>query len=594
MRQREHRVFALLTLALARISSRPMRKIALATSALTLALGAHALVDLPTAHAGGFELSGVGTRGLGRGGAFAARVDDSLALALNPAMLADADAQIVLNATLTIWDACVTRSGGYAAPGALPGESYAGGGSIFGTPGEGPFEASTWADQAFPRVCNGGMPQVGPQIMANVRLTDELGMGFGIVAPNGTGTARWGNSDGTVMVNGQRLPNPARYMVTEQDLILFFPSVGIGYRPFDWLRVGLTLQWGIALVNFTNYVNSGTAATGTPATPGFEDPSADIRTRLINAIDPFVPAGIFSVHLIPHENFELMVSGRISDAIGGVLEAQGEIQLTTGAFGTGADGSYVPTTSTIQNARLHAGQPFQFTLAMRYADRIRSRHYQRTVEEAVTGQIDDAMQNENFDIELDVVYEQLSQVTDFVVNMPAGSSAVLTTGGPGGGSTSVPIPSPLPLPHGWSDVLTLRLGGDVNVIPGTLAVRAGASFEIPVDNRYRNYLINDFISGWRLGLHAGGTFRIERFDISLAYGFFLGETVNVTPADARYRQINALQMEGVCPAVGTTYNPANPVVSSNCYPGGFGGVANAGRFEQMHHMISLGASYHFE
>ncbi len=568
-----------------------MRKIALATTALTLALGAHALGDLhSTAHAGGFEVSGVGTRGMGRGGAFAARVDDSLALALNPAMLADADAQILLNASLTVWDACVTRSGNFSGNDTM-GETYAGGGSVFGTD-EGPFNPSTWADQPFPRICNSGAPQIAPQIMANVRLTDELGMGFGIVAPNGTGTARWGNSDGTTMVNGQRLPTPVRYMVTEQDLLLFFPSVGIGYRPFDWLRIGLTLQWGIGIINFTNYTNSGTAAQGAPGTAGFEDPSADIRTRL-SVIDPFVPAGIFSVHLIPHENFEVMVSGRISDSIGGALDAQGTLELTTGAFGTGADGSYVPTASTIQNTRLSAGQPFQFTLAMRYADRIRPRHYQRTVGEAVAGQIDDSMQNENFDLELDVVFEQLSQVTDFVVTMPTGSSGMLRTGGPAGSTSSVPIPTPLPIPHGWSDVLTLRLGGDVNPIPGTLAVRAGVSFELPVDNRYRNYLQNDFISGWRLGLHAGGTVRIERFDISLAYGFFLGETVNVTPADARFRQINALQMEGVCPATGPTYSAASPVTATNCYPGGFGGVVNAGRYEQMHHILTLGASYHF-
>lgn len=575
-----------------------MRKIALATTALTLALGAHALGDLhSTAQAGGFEVSGVGTRGMGRGGAFAARVDDSLALALNPAMLADADAQILLNASLTVWDACVTRSGNYAPE---LGNTYAGGGSIFG-PDDGSVNPSTWADQAFPRVCNGGAPQIAPQIMANVRLTDELGMGFGIVAPNGTGTARWGNSDGTVTVNGQRLPTPVRYMVTEQDLLLFFPSVGIGYRPFDWLRIGLTLQWGIGIINFTNYTNSGTAAQGAPATPGFEDPSSDIRTRL-SVIDPFVPAGIFSVHLIPHENFEIMVSGRISDSIGGALDAQGHIELQTGTFGTSADGSYVPTISRIENVRLSAGQPFQFTLAMRYADRIRSRSYQRTVEEALAGQVDDAMRNENFDIELDVVFEQLSQVTDFVVNMPAGSSGVLQPGG-GAMAMPVPIPAPLPIPHGWSDVMTLRLGGDVNAIPGTLAVRAGVSFEIPVDNRYRNYLQNDFISGWRLGLHAGGTVRIERFDISLAYGFFLGETVNVTPADARFRQINALNSDGICqipqtppepPINDPMYDPSRPVTARGCYPNGFGGVVNAGRYEQMHHILTIGASYHFD
>lgn len=565
-----------------------MRKIALATLALCSALAAHAFGEFSTARAGGFEVSGVGTRGLGRGGAFSARVDDSLALALNPAMLADADAQILLNASLTVWDACVTRSGNYAG-GAPPGETYLGGGTIFAS-GDGPSNPSTWADQPFPRVCNGGMPQIVPQIMANVRLTDELGLGFGIVAPNGTGTARWGNSDGTVTVNGQRLPTPVRYMVSEQDLLLFFPSLGVGYRPFDWLRVGLTLQWGVGIIDFVNYTNSGTAASGSPGTLN-EDPSSDIRTRL-SVVDPFVPAGILSVHVIPHDNFEIMISGRISDAVGGVLPASGSLQLTTGAYGTDADGSYVPTTTTISNAALHAGQPLQFTLAMRYADRIRPRTYRRTADEALAGHIDDAMRNENFDLELDVVYEQLSQVTDFVVNMPMGSQVALRTGGPAGSTSMAPIPAPLPIPHGWSDVVTLRLGGDVNVIPEVLAVRAGVSFEAPVDGRFRNYLQNDFVGGWRLGLHAGGTVRIDRFDVSLAYGFFLGETVDVSAADARFRQINALQMAGVCPE-SAVYDAARPVVSRNCYPGGFGSVVNAGRYEQMHHIVSLGAQYHF-
>jgi hypothetical protein len=251
----------------------------------------------------------------------------------------------------------------------------------------------------------------------------------------------------------------------------------------------------------------------------------------------------------------------------------------------------VPTTTTVQGASLHAAQPFQVTLAMRYADRIRPRSYRRTAEQALAGRIEDGLQNENFDIELDVVYEQLSQVTDFVVTTPAGSSAQLRTGGPAGSTNTVPIPSPLPIPHGWSDLLTLRLGSDVNVIPGTFAARAGASFEIPVDDRYKRYLQNDFIGGWRLGLHAGATLRVERFDISIAYGFFLGETVNVT--DPRVRQINALDNEGVC-ADSATYDPARPVTSRGCYPNGFGSIVNGGQYAQMFHAVSLGATYHFE
>lgn len=564
-----------------------LEKLLFVTTAVSLALGAQALAAPSTALAGGFELSGTGTRGMGRAGAFSARVDDSLALALNPAALADADSQVLLNVSLMVWDACVTRAGTYGGSGD-PEDFYTGGGTIF-APGDGE-DPSLWAAAAFPRVCNGGMPQIVPQIMANVRVTNDFGIGFGLIAPNGLGTARWGNDDGTVTVNGQRLPTPVRYMVTSQDLMLFFPSIGFGYRPFDWLSVGLTLQWGIGIIDFVNYTNSGTAASGAPGTVA-DDPSADIRTHL-NVVDPFVPAGILSLHFTPIDALDIVVSARISDSVGGVLPAQGSIELTTGIYGRDDDISYVPTNARIENTTLSAGQPFQVSLALRYADRIRPRRHLRTASQVLTGAIEDSMTDENFDLELDVVYEQLSQVTDFVVTMPAGSSGVLRTGGASGSSTSVPIPTPLPIAHGWSDLMTFRLGSDINVVPGTFALRAGASFELPVDDKYRRYLQNDFIGGWRLGLHAGATLRVDRFDISLAYGFFLGETIDVSASDANLRQINATRSEGVC-ASGSGYDASQPVTSTGCYPSGFGSVVNAGRYEQMHHAISLGANYHF-
>lgn len=555
-----------------------MRRAVVGTLLTGLAIGAQA-ASAGTVHAGGFEMSGVGTRGMGRGGAIAARSDDALALALNPAMLADVDSQILLNVHALVWDACVQRDGTY--DGGATGDNYTGGGTIFAA-GDG-AQPSTWAESAFPRVCNSAAPQIVPQVMASVRLSDDLGMAFGIVAPNGSGTAQWGSDSGTVSSNGQLLPTPTRYALTGQDLLLFFPSVGFGYRPFDWLRVGLTLQWGVGIISFTNYTNSGTAASGSTGTFN-EDPSSDIRTQL-NVVDPFVPAGILSVHVSPTDNFDLMVSGRISDAIGGVADASGTLELTTGAYGTGASGSYVPTTTTIQGATLHAGQPFQFTLAARYADRIRPRAHRRTEAQALAGHIEDGMRNENWDLELDVVYEQLSQVTDFVVTVPGGTSARLVDGD--NTSINVPVPTPLPIPHGWSDVVTTRLGGDVNVIPETLALRAGVSFELPVDSRYRQYITQDFIGGWRLGLHAGATVRLGRFDLSAAYGFFLGETVQTQ--NANYRFINATSSAaGTCPYTGT------PVTSTGCYPQGFGSVVNAGSYSQVFHALSIGAVYHFE
>ena len=529
------------------------------------------------AHAGGFELSGVGTRGMGRAGANAASVDDSLALALNPALLADIDTQVTLNAHLVVWDACVQRSGTYGNPdGTGMSGDYAGGASIFGDDGNG--TPSPYAGTAFPRVCNSGAPQIVPQIMANVRLTEDVGIGFGIIAPNGVGSARFGGDDGTVTANGMRLPTPTRYMVAAEDLLLFFPSIGVGYRPFDWLSVGLTLQWGVGIISFTNYVNPGSGAS-IPGTIS-EDPSSDIRARF-NVTDAFVPAGILSLHFTPHDNLDIMVSGRISDSIGGVVQATGDINVTTGVYGTGSDLSYVPTQSTISGASLQAGQPFQFTLGARYADRVRPRRDVNGHRHA------DSLHDENWDIELNLVYEQLSQVQDFVVSSPAGSSTTLQPGG-GAAPVVVPLPNPIPLPHGWSDLLTMRLGGDVNVIPDQFALRAGVSFELPVDQRYRRYASNDFIAGWRFGAHVGASLRVDSFDFSLAYGFFLGETVNNTGV-ANLRQVNALGSSGTCAGTPT----GQPVAQSGCYPNGFGSVVNGGIFSQMFHAVSLGATYRF-
>ena len=241
----------------------------------------------------------------------------------------------------------------------------------------------------------------------------------------------------------------------------------------------------------------------------------------------------------------------------------------------------MPTQSTISGASLQAGQPFQFTLGARYADRVRPRRDVNGHRHA------DSLHDENWDLELNLVYEQLSQVQDFVVSSPAGSSTTLQPGG-GAAPVVVPLPNPIPLPHGWSDLLTMRLGGDVNVIPDQFALRAGVSFELPVDQRYRRYASNDFIAGWRFGAHVGASLRVDSFDFSLAYVFFLGETVNNTGV-ANLRQVNALGSSGTCAGTPT----GQPVAQSGCYPNGFGSVVNGGIFSQMFHAVSLGATYRF-
>lgn len=541
------------------------------------------------AHAGGFEFSGAGTRPLGRGGAFAARADDPLALLFNPAMLADLpDSQIHLSAGIGFLDACVQRSGTYGS--SLVGGST-GAPTIFDSPGGNP---DAWTANPFQRICNGGPPQILPQLVANVHLADDFALAFGILAPNGVGASQWGNGNGTVNYAGDTTgnalrPSPTRYAPVDANLLLFSPSVGFGWRPVEWFRVGLTLQWGIGIISFTNYTNAGT---------GGEDPSGDIRTQL-SVVSPFVPAGILTMHFVPHESLDIVIGGRISDSVGGAVPATGDLTLTTSAYGNPADPtSAQPQSTTIHGTTLHSGQPWQFWAGFRYGHRLRPRHYTRPGDARLRPGPDDPMADELFDVELDVVYEYNQQVTDFVVRNPAGASAAIRPAGcaPGDASclVSIPVPSTLPLAHGWSDNLVFRLGGDANVIPGFLTFRAGGSFELPLSRGFVQWMTNDFMQGWRIGLHAGATIRIDNhFDLSIAYAHIFSETIQIDSGN--YRLVAATGANGACTgAGGTAYDPNQPVVSRGCFPNGFGSVINNGTYTQEFNVASISGTYHFD
>jgi long-chain fatty acid transport protein len=529
-----------------------------------------ALLAPGRASAGGFEFAAAGTRPLGRGGAFAARADDPMAIVYNPAMLADLpDTQLMLNSHVVLWDACVQRVGTYGDHASSPGETHR-----FGGPSG---VDDTWLSERFPRVCNSGRPGPVPALLASIRLLPELGLAFGITAPSGLDNSRW-DDDGGVQTAGGLRPSPLRYALSEQDVVLFHPSVGVGYRPVDWIRIGLTFQWGIAIVRSVSFAS----------TEGNEHPFYDLRTEL-QANDFFVPAGILSVHLRPHPNFDVMLSGRISDAVGGATEAGGHLAVTANYFST--DPELPPAPNRVENVQLRAGQPWTFALGLRYADRIRPRSWERGFEAAVRGVVDDAMYSEHFDVELDLVYEMNSQVGDYVITLPAGATVCVENCQPGapGAPLRVPLPVRQPSPRGWSDTLAIRVGGDWNVVPGTFAARAGFHTEFPLAQS--RYMIQDNIQSVRIGFHLGATLRIERFDISFAYAHIV--QLETTIDDANFRQVAASAMQGQCEGA-PDYDPGRPVASRGCYPSGFGPVVNAGTYSGSFNVFSLGASYHFE
>jgi len=517
-----------------------------------------------TAFAGGFELPGEGgARGLGRGGAFYARVDDPMALSLNPANLADGSGiQIYATGGITTFDGCFQRAGTYADTDNVIGL----GPSIFATD---PLDASTWTEflsESYPEACNGSPLGPALNLAATWRILPELGVGLGILTPNGVGSSQWVPDTERYTTPGGPagiLPPPTRYILLEQDQLILYPSIGVAYRPVPWFRFGATFQWGIGIFDFTSV---------TVRQPG-QDPASDILSKL-HASDAFIPAGIFSAHFVPHDNMDVMLGFRISDAI----EASGETTLETGAYGAGVPGSIPGPTPNVNDplldTKVHAGQPWEVRLGLRYAHRITPRPEDPEEISRLSGRTEDAMSNEWFDIELDAIYLINKDVTDLSLDIPTGAQATFSEVQADGTVTDMPLnlPEEINLPHQWNDQWLLRLGGDFNAIPGLASLRLGFSFETSAyesggvfSNRdAKRYVGLDFIPGMRFGIHAGLTVRISLVDVSLAYAHIFQETIQVT--NPGLRQVSAVTPE-------------------------LGEITNGGTFTADYNMLQLGLNF---
>jgi len=490
------------------------------------------------AHAGGFDYTAPGTRALGRGGAFFARADDPMALLYNPANLSIlSGAQLSLNAHVAFYSACADRSG--RARDNINVEDV----SRFGN-----TEVDPWPDRDLPEVCNEGPPAPSPDLIFTLRLTPELGIGAGVFTPTAIGHTVWGDMDTLATADGS-MPLPTRYALLEEQLLIFYPTIGAGYSPVPWLRFGAALQWGIGLFYFDTMT--------VPAAAG-EHPAQDIESKL-NVNDLFIPAAVVSVAFVPHDNLDIMLGFRWVDAI----RAGGRVELNSGVYGNGQPMSTNPTSVEYSGVSFEAPQPWQASLGVRYADRISARPRDHASVERLSGRVEDSMANERWDVELDAVYEVGSLVDEFVIDLPAGLVPVDFVDS---GVTDFPLPSQIRLPHHWKDQLSLRLGGDWNVMPGMFALRLGASFETRgIDPKYAQI---DFLPAMRIGVHAGFTLRLGRWDLSFAYAHLFQETIDVPASEAGLPQICA----------GCTR--------------GEGAIINAGSYTAGFDIFSLAATWH--
>jgi hypothetical protein len=483
-----------------------------------------------------------------------ARADDPSVMVRNPALLADLwDDQALLGGHLVLTSGCFQATGAYGwNTSGRPDVSNLGNGPLVlngpanGTDLQGK-PLGNYANEPFPNVCLRGMAQALPQLALAMKLTPDLGVGLGFFPPDVDSMNRWGNSDGTVDTPNGKRPNPIRFAPGTTLLAASYFSVlaAIGYRAARWLRVGAGLQWTAIAFEARSWGIPEPSLFDTSITA-----SADVFGR-----DLFIPGIVASLDVKPIDDLDIAVGFRWSDRV----KNNAKIDITTSKFGTGGLypyldpngqtqnlGGSVPTTTNNQIAAVNAPPIYvpQLSLGLRYANRLQPEPKDRAKEHAAAGRtVEDPMQTERFDLELDGVY-YFNSADDTTVATTTGATATINQIGADGipvppqvlafGRCRVPLVDKVcPLPsrdavsyHHGMNQLSLRFGGDYNVLPGLLALRAGVSYENngqkPQYLEFTSYMLQ------RVGLHIGFTLRVaQKTDISLAFSHFIQEHVRL-------------------------------------------------------------------
>jgi long-chain fatty acid transport protein len=584
---------------------------------LALAAGAS------SARAGGFELVGQGAQSLARGGATFARADDPMVLAHNPAGLAELrGSQLLLNLNVALFDACVDPAG-YYGWGVYPPsarsrfidpdtgrEQVVPLGEIDRSDGRERVAARDYYRDLYDTVCLEQNVTPIPQLAWTMRLTEGLGIGFGFLFPAAVPSGRWGGENGIIRGDDGKLrPAATRYQMLRASNLGVFPTLGVGYRLLDWLRVGVAFEWGVFAIN--NETMSASLGGTTPAN--------DIVAH-VKAQDWFVPALTSSIHLVPDEAIDVVLGFRWSADI----DAKGTADLTTGLF----DPVFAPHTNVgIDITSIEQKMPWKLRFGIRYADRLLPRPTGTGSDESDLssgGTIHDALEHEWWDIELDVEYQMngrnQQQRVDFAKDQVARFDPVLGLM-PGVRAPTADVPKRVVIEKHWQDQFSVRAGGSYNILPGVLGLSTGVHYEtLGVDP---DYMQIDFWPMTRIGIHGGVTVRLSNaIDLVFAYAHVFQETLIVQPpphlerndAYAIFESTDGRFLESIDKTVGVEIKRGTGrgvevldaasqgsadgtarvrQVVSQVLPGQPPYITNAGRYRSNLDLLAVGVNVHF-
>jgi hypothetical protein len=568
------------------------------------------LVTLPArVQAGGYELLPGGTQSVARGGAVAARPENAMLLAQDPAGLSLLSGnQMLLNYDVPLHEMCVDPYGYYGWGIYQPGGSEVDGGNPLavklGSNGK-PVIGATYATTPLPEVCNSGRVVGLPQMVWAGKLTDDLAIAGGFVAPTVVAGMQFGGADGTIDTPDGARPTPTRYqMIRQQVKFALAPSAGVAYRIMPQLQVGMAMQ--VAMVRaVSRAVENSTSGT---------QPRSDWLVDL-DAHDYFIPSLTFSVHSKPIPALDLVAAFRWTDKFDGT----GKVTIETGTYGQGATSGPVPyRNAAVDLSRVAVGLPWALTLGARYAGRLPD----STTDAAGSKRsgLGDPMDRDLWDAELDFNYEINTPAAKNIVDVTQDVTLITRQAGGGGDLVTVKAAdlASASVNRHLQNAVALRAGGSYSIMPRKVALQAGAFFE--TRGQDPAYAGIDSFAFQRIGFGLGAMMRLGDFDLLAAYGHIFQETVEVAPPPHQLAERGSTtdptagfdqQVGGIIGADGTRRNGivlSDPSAPSPAHADAVASaqqnvavpnrlrsarVINAGKYTGAFNVISLGAVYHF-
>jgi hypothetical protein len=543
------------------------------------------------ARADGEQLMPGGAQSVARGGATVARPSDASTLLQNPAGLSELPGSQALYAfDVTVDRLCVDPYGYYGWGVYLqdgdPGSTARADArrSEFGDP-----TSAAYGSRRLDRVCNSAPILPLPQLALSLKLDERWTVAFGFLAPVLVGGAQFGGQDGTIDAAGESRPTPTRYaLIRQRATFALNPTAGVAYRPLPWLSFGVALQVLMASLDNSFMV---TLRAGT-------SPHDDITAK-VHASDYFMPALTVGVRAKASRRLQLAGTFSVSDGFDG----SGELTLTTNAYHRNASGSEVVPLQNdpIRLKRVRVSAPWSAVLALRY------------VQPRTAADDGDPLRSDAWDIELDVAYTANRSLSansvqfgeDFTLEFRRANAVPqmpLTLDKDDLGQLNVQ--------RNLRDVVVVRLGASVNLVPGRLQLSAGGFFQSRgAEAAYASVANYGFA---RIGLGLGLLVRLGAIDLLASYAAVLQETLEVVPPahqartdasdDPRSGFDQRIYEDGVLsaePRADARVPQSGDARAALQQPAAFESntarrrVINAGRYSASFHVLSIGIAHRF-